>query len=101
MLASAFEFPAVGHERVCSACRKPKAVPLMPPTRALSPREKQIAERIIQAKPNKIIAWELHLAEGTIKGYLNRAFRKLGLKSRTELAVWALRTARARRLGMG
>jgi DNA-binding NarL/FixJ family response regulator len=33
----------------------------------------------------------LHLSEGTIKEYLNRIFRKLGMTNRTELAVWALR----------
>jgi len=39
---------------------------------------------------NKEIAYELHLSEGTIKEYLNKVYRKLGLKNRTELAVWVL-----------
>lgn len=43
-----------------------------------------------QAKANKEIAYELHLSEGTVKEYLNRIFRKLEVKSRTELAVWAM-----------
>lgn len=83
------EFLAFGGARVCPACHLPK---VRSHTRSLSRREKQIAERIIQAKPNKVIAWELHLTEGTIKEYLNRTFRKLGIKNRTELAVWAIRT---------
>lgn len=45
---------------------------------------------VCRAKPNKEIASELHLSEGTIKEYLNRIFRKTGVKNRTELAVWAL-----------
>jgi DNA-binding NarL/FixJ family response regulator len=45
---------------------------------------------ICQAKQNKEIAYELHLSEGTIKEYLNRIFRKLDVKSRTELAIRAL-----------
>jgi DNA-binding NarL/FixJ family response regulator len=45
---------------------------------------------VSQAKLNKEIAHELHLAEGTIKEYLNRIFRKLGISNRTELAIWAL-----------
>jgi two-component system nitrate/nitrite response regulator NarL len=45
---------------------------------------------VSQAKLNKEIAHELHLTEGTIKEYLNRIFRKLGMSNRTELAVWAL-----------
>jgi DNA-binding NarL/FixJ family response regulator len=58
--------------------------------RKLTFREKQIVDLVIQAKLNKEIAYELHLSEGTIKEYLHKVFRKLGVKSRTELAVWAL-----------
>ena len=54
-------------------------------------REKQIVELVAQARLNKEIAFELHLAEGTIKEYLNRIFRKLDVKNRTELAVWSFR----------
>jgi DNA-binding NarL/FixJ family response regulator len=57
---------------------------------SLSFREKQIVDLVSQAKLNKEIAHELHLTEGTIKEYLNKVFRKLGVKNRTELAVWSL-----------
>jgi DNA-binding NarL/FixJ family response regulator len=78
--------------RVCSICRKPRVrVRSRADNRALSFREKQIAKLICQAKLNKEIAFELHLAEGTIKEYLNRIFRKLAVKNRTELAIWAVR----------
>ena len=53
-------------------------------------REKQVIELVRLAKANKEIALELHLAEATIKEYLNRIFRKLAVKNRTELAVWAV-----------
>jgi DNA-binding CsgD family transcriptional regulator len=56
-------------------------------------RERQIVDLVIQAKLNKEIAYELHLSEGTVKEYLHKVFRKLGIKTRTELAVWALMTA--------
>jgi len=83
------EFSADG--RVCPACRKPRIQTRRPPvTRDLSFREKQIAQLIRQAKLNKEIAFELHLTEGTIKEYLNRIFRKLEVKNRTELAIWAI-----------
>ena len=84
------EFCTVGDARVCPNCRKPKVHGRRPPSRTLSLREKQIVALILQAKANKEIAWELHLTEGTIKEYLNRTYRKLGLKNRTDLAVWAL-----------
>jgi DNA-binding CsgD family transcriptional regulator len=84
------EFRSVGPERVCPACRRHKIREPRPATRTLSLREKQIVALILQAKANKEIAWELHLTEGTIKEYLNRTYRKLALKNRTDLAIWAL-----------
>jgi DNA-binding NarL/FixJ family response regulator len=58
--------------------------------RELSPREQQLVDMVSQAKINKEIAYELRLAEGTVRDYLSRLFRKVGVKNRTELAVWAM-----------
>jgi DNA-binding NarL/FixJ family response regulator len=84
------EFRVDGNERVCSTCRKPKQPQAEPLKRHLTLREKQIVELVKQAKLNKEIAYILHLSEGTIKEYLNKIFRKLDVKNRTELAVWSL-----------
>jgi DNA-binding NarL/FixJ family response regulator len=40
-----------------------------------------------QAKSNKEIAYELSLTVGSVKEYMHRVFRKLGVRSRTELAL--------------
>jgi DNA-binding NarL/FixJ family response regulator len=53
----------------------------------LSFREKQVVALIRQAKANKEIAYELCLSEGTVKEYLNRIFKKLQVRNRTELAL--------------
>jgi len=45
---------------------------------------------VYEAKLNKEIAYDLHLSEGTIKEYLHRIFRKLGVRNRTDLALWSL-----------
>jgi DNA-binding CsgD family transcriptional regulator len=87
------EFAADAKGRVCPSCRKPMAVKHEPLRRHLTFREKQIVDLVIQAKLNKEIAYELHLSEGTVKEYLHKVFRKLGVKTRTELAVWALVSA--------
>ena len=77
--------------RVCTICRKPRLRGRkMPANRSLSFREKQITQLVSQAKLNKEIAFELRLTEGTIKEYLNRIFRKLDVKNRTQLAIWAM-----------
>ncbi len=77
----------------CPLCReKPaRARETAVQSRSLTFRETQIAGLVCEAKLNKEIAFELHLTEGTIKEYLNRIFRKLGVKNRTELAIWAVR----------
>jgi DNA-binding NarL/FixJ family response regulator len=54
----------------------------------LTNRELQIVRLLMKGKPNKIIAYELHLREGTIKEYNNDLFKKLGLSNRTEVALW-------------
>jgi DNA-binding NarL/FixJ family response regulator len=76
--------------RLCPACRRPRKPACDRLDRSLSFREKQIASLICQARLNKEIAHELCLSEGTVKEYLNRIFRKLGMKNRTELAMWAM-----------
>lgn len=88
------EFGANEKERVCMGCRKTWARKV-PISQELSVREKQIIELVQRAKLNKEIAYELHLTEGTIKEYLNRIFRKLGVSNRTQLAIWAFRQANA------
>lgn len=47
-----------------------------------------MCEYLLQGMSNKQIAFEMHLAEGTIKEYMNRAFRKAGVVNRTGLAIW-------------
>ena len=83
------EFRRNGGSRICSKCRVSVrgTKPLNP---KLSFREKQVVDLVSQSKLNKEIAHELHLSEGTIKEYLHRIFRKLGIKNRTQLAVFAL-----------
>jgi DNA-binding NarL/FixJ family response regulator len=70
---------------VCGACRKPKTVRSLRPD--LTFRERQVIDLVCQAKPNKEIAWELKLTEGTVKEYLNHIFRKLGVNNRVALVV--------------
>jgi DNA-binding NarL/FixJ family response regulator len=82
------EFRTVGRAHICPTCRQPKPREQKSSSETLSAREKQLAKLVYQAKSNKEIANDLHLAEGTIKEYLHTIFRKLGVKNRTELALW-------------
>jgi two-component system nitrate/nitrite response regulator NarP len=53
----------------------------------LSPREKQIVERVARGMRNRQIGEELSMSEGSIKVYLHTIFEKLDVRSRTELAI--------------
>jgi DNA-binding NarL/FixJ family response regulator len=100
------EFAALGQSRNCNRCGKESrpdgGIRSCSPCKSRNPveksdhltfREQQVVDLVCRAKLNKEIAYGLHLTEGTVKEYMNRIFRKLGVKSRTELAIWAL-TAR-------
>jgi DNA-binding NarL/FixJ family response regulator len=61
---------------------------------ALTSKEERILELISEGKSNKDIARTVFLAEGTVKNYVSRIMEKLHARTRTELAVKALRGKR-------
>ncbi len=64
----------------------------LPDLGELTDREHAILDLIAQGHSNRQIAGCLFLAEGTVKNYVSRIMDKLGVQSRTELAVKAVRT---------
>src|SRR5438477_5219291 len=62
---------------------------LAPTEMVLSRREREVAELVAQGLTNRAIAERLFLSERTIEGHVEHAFNKLGLNSRTQLAMWA------------
>ena len=57
----------------------------------LSPRERQVFERVVRGKMNKEIARELGSTERTIKAHRHRVMEKIHVTSLTELAIIAER----------
>ncbi len=55
----------------------------------LAPRERQLIGYVRQGLRNRAIAEQLGVTEGTVKTYLHAIFEKLGVRSRTELAMRA------------
>jgi DNA-binding CsgD family transcriptional regulator len=51
----------------------------------LTPREAQIAEQVAQGKANREVAAALYLTSKTVEFHLTRIYRKLGVRSRSEL----------------
>jgi DNA-binding CsgD family transcriptional regulator len=65
---------------------------------ALSPREREVAELVMRGSSNRQIAERLVLSQKTVETHLRKVFDKLGVGSRTEVAVAMARTEPAREL---
>jgi DNA-binding NarL/FixJ family response regulator len=61
--------------------------------RPLSPQERRILELIAEGMTNREIAETMFLAEKTVRNYVSNLLLKMGLKHRTEAAVFAVRIA--------
>ena len=62
------------------------------PTEGLTDREGEILEQVARGRTNKEIARELVIAEKTVKTHVSSILAKLGLHSRTQAALYAIRT---------
>jgi len=62
-----------------------------PSSRPLSKREEEIAHMVAEGFSNRQISERLDLSEHTIKNYLFRVFEKLGVSTRVELTLYALK----------
>jgi DNA-binding NarL/FixJ family response regulator len=57
----------------------------------LTPRELDVVELIATGRANKEIAERLSISERTARTHVSSILAKLGLESRTQLALWAVR----------
>ena len=64
--------------------------PQAKPGRPLSSREGDILQCIVQGDSNKHIARRYDIAEATVKVHVKAILRKIGVRNRTQAAIWAL-----------
>lgn len=72
---------------------RPQPVDLDERLRKLTRRERQVMELLGQGYSNREIAQTLGLREGTIRIYVHRVIRQLGLRNRVDVALCASRLA--------
>jgi two-component system nitrate/nitrite response regulator NarL len=49
-----------------------------------------ILKSLVNGDSNKVVARKLHIAEETVKVHMKRLLRRIGVKNRTQAAIWAL-----------
>lgn len=54
---------------------------------SLTPRQREVLQRLVQGKPNKVIARELGIRETTVKSHVTVLLQVLGVQNRTEAVV--------------
>ncbi len=57
----------------------------------LTEREREVLALVGAGLPNKLIARRLEISEKTVKTHLTSVYRRIGVDSRTEAALWARR----------
>lgn len=72
--------------RLLKHLAQPPTVPAKVP---LSERELDVVERVARGRTNNEIAEELFVAVSTVKTHLESVRAKIGVRNRTEIAVWA------------
>lgn len=56
----------------------------------LTSRELQILKLILAGYTNKAIATEIYISEKTVEFHLDNIYRKLGVRTRVLVGVWAI-----------
>ena len=75
-------------ETAAGAPRTPEA---RDPQRVLTKRETEIVELVAQGLSNTEIASELFLSVNSVKTYIRTAYRKMGVTTRSQAVLWAVR----------
>lgn len=75
--------------RVVSELKRPPRGEASNPGKVLSGRESEVVRLVGLGSTNAEIARALYISEGTARNHVSKILRKLGLRDRTKLAIWA------------
>lgn len=67
------------------------ASPVLPNIAGMTERQVQVLRLALKGAPNKVVARELGISEGTVKSHLSTAYRMLNVRNRTEALYSAAR----------
>ena len=76
-----------GYEESCA--QTDEAAELARSFASLTPQQMNILRLICQGRPNKIISYELSIAEATVKTHIAAIMSKINVRNRTQAALLA------------
>jgi DNA-binding NarL/FixJ family response regulator len=92
--------PAVARRVVHRAIGEPPSTP-EPPPHPLTPREMEVLRLLAQGLDNAAIAEQLVVTKRTVQNHVSNIYGKLGVTSRTQAALYAIRHGLAQVSPMG
>jgi DNA-binding NarL/FixJ family response regulator len=88
--AGVVQFDPAAAARLTAALDRPAETPTPePPPHPLSDREVDVLRLVAVGSTNREIAERLYLSEGTVKNHVSRILGRLGLRDRTQAAMYA------------
>ncbi len=72
--------------------RSPAEEPDEPEEHDLTPREKEVLDMVVQGASNREIGEKLFLSEKTVKQHMTKILRKLGVRSRSQAIIHAVKS---------
>ena len=89
MLEEACEYALSEEKLVPSTIYVPEQAPADKPAHGLTRREEEVAGLVARGLTNRRVAAELSISEHTVATHVREILKKLGLRSRTQIAAWA------------
>jgi DNA-binding NarL/FixJ family response regulator len=89
--AGVMQFDPAAAARLASALDRTSAPPAVAPLggQALTTREVEVLRLVATGATNREIAERLYVSEGTVKNHISRVLTRLGLRDRTQAALYA------------
>lgn len=80
--------PGIG-QKLCQQLKSTTPTKKTTPCKDITPREQEVLRFIAEGASNREIAQALKISEKTVKNHVSNILNRVGLRDRTQLAIWA------------